>query len=134
MNLRELAVTSYTEYQGSSKEREDEAREAFEKSRDEFLDSVRRSARDALCPDAGTLDWRYTSASNLPDNTEEATALIDPGSPDFLRYRFDYAAGKTAGFELVRPCRHCGQARVDPVSGLLALGALLAAEPEEPRT
>lgn len=122
MNLTELAIATFHEYAAQS---EEGAGEEFEKSRDEFLDAARRCAKDVLCADAEKLDWQYTPGENLPEQVEEATALLEPRSTEYLRYRVDHGT-ETVDLKLVQPCDACGCSRINPVQNLVALGALLS--------
>lgn len=119
MNLIELALTTYTE----SKAQEAETTgEYAEEARREFLQDARNCAARTLAQDAADLDWQYTPASELPDQVEEARALLAPGGPAYLRYRADHGAEKYS-FDLVQP-RHAD--RISPVTGLFHLGQLLS--------
>ncbi|WP_326729024.1 hypothetical protein [Streptomyces phaeochromogenes] len=120
MNLIELALTTYTE---SKAERSEEADYHAEQARTEFLGHARSSAGTNLCKDAADLDWQYVT-EGLPDQMEEARALLVPGRREYLRYRIDNGPG-TVAFELVQPCTACRNDRVSPVTGLFHLGQLL---------
>lgn len=122
MTLIELAVTTYTEYEAKAPA---QAAEMFAQAREEFLTLVRRSVGETLCADAGTLDWQYTPSDGLPEEVEQATALLEPGRPEYLRYRADHGKEIWA-LELVRPCGACGTDRIDIVQSLPRLGQLLA--------
>ncbi|MFD5632410.1 hypothetical protein, partial [Streptomyces sp. NPDC127072] len=103
MSLIELAETSYSEYVGAS---QDEADERYEKQVAEFLSAAHKTAVVRLGPAADELDWTYTSPDDLPDDVEEATAMLAPGRMDWLRYRYDHTS-ESVDFELVTECGTC---------------------------
>ncbi|MFI5880902.1 hypothetical protein [Streptomyces sp. NPDC051554] len=121
MTLIELAVTTYTEHEAQAPV---QAAEMFAQARVEFLALVRRSVAETLCADAEKLDWQYTPSEGLPEEVEQATALLEPGRPEYLRYRADHGKD-TWALELVRPCDACGTERIDSVHNLTRLGQLL---------
>lgn len=122
MKLIELAVTTYTEYEAHAPS---QAAEMFALAREEFLAFVRDSVGRTLCADAGKLDWQYTPSDGLPEEVEQATAPLEAGRPEYLRYRADHGK-ETQALELVRPCEACGTDRIDTVQSLTRLGQLLA--------
>lgn len=122
MKFIELALTTYSEHEAQAPA---EAAEMFAQAREEFLALVRDSVGRALCADAEKLDWQYTPADGLPEEVEQATALLEPGRPEYLRYRADHGKDVRA-LELVRPCDACGVDRIDTVQNLTHLGRLLA--------
>lgn len=125
MNLIDLALTKYTE---SIAERADTADDLDRAAREEFLSHARSSAATNLCQDAAALDWQYVTA-DLPDQVEEARAILALERAEYLRYRIDNAA-ETAALELVQPCLVCRNDRVSPVTSLFHLGQLLNQEDE----
>ncbi|MFI1535482.1 hypothetical protein [Streptomyces anandii] len=122
MTLIELAQITWEEYQAYAAE--DSSKE-FAQAREEFLQAARSTAARTLCADAEKLAWQYTPGKQLPEQAEQATALLEPGRPEYLRFRVDHGA-ETVTFDLVRPCQACGIDRVDEVHGLVDLGRLLA--------
>lgn len=122
MTLIELALTTYTEYEAQVPL---QAAEMLAQAREEFLALVRDSVGRALCADAEKLDWQYTPSEGLPEEVEEATARLELGRPEYLRYRADHGKDIWA-LELVRPCDACGTDRIDQVQDLVHLGRLLA--------
>ncbi|MFE9684124.1 hypothetical protein [Streptomyces sp. NPDC006285] len=123
MNLIELALTTYTE---SNAERADTEDDMAREARAEFLRHARASATTNLCEAAAALDWRYVT-DNLPDDVEEARALLDPVRTEYLRYRVDNAR-EIAALELVQPCAACRTDRISAVTSLFQLGQLLNEE------
>ncbi|MEU6513701.1 hypothetical protein [Streptomyces sp. NPDC046978] len=121
--LAELARSTYEEYESARPEFE---ADNFARACEEFLTTARSAAERTLCEDASALDWTYTPGDQLPDEVEQATALLEPGRPEYLRYRWDHGKEEGYGIELVRPCSACGHDRIDPVNGLLQLGRILA--------
>ncbi|WP_369043419.1 hypothetical protein [Streptomyces sp. Midd1] len=97
----------------------------FDKTRREFIDQAQASADTTLGAAAAGLDWRYTRGSELPEETEEATAFLEAGRPEYLRYRYDHGR-LLATFELVQPCLECKHVRINDVTDLCELGRLLA--------
>ncbi|WP_171108667.1 MULTISPECIES: hypothetical protein [unclassified Streptomyces] len=124
MTLIELAETAYSECLGAT---QDEADERHQEHVEDFLTSARGAARHRLGSAADELDWTYTSPDDLPDDVEEATALLAKGRMDWLRYRYDHATERTT-FELVKQCSTCSHEQADEVDGLVKLGELLAAK------
>lgn len=122
MTLIELAETAYDEYVGAT---QDEADQRREEQVEEFLAAARATAKARLGSAADELDWACTSPDDLPDDVEEATALLAKGRMDWLRYRYDSAA-ESADFEYVRQCSTCGHEEADEVTGLTKFGELLA--------
>lgn len=125
MNLIDLAVTTYTEGGSSA---EDQAAEQAAQEQAQFLKYARGCAGSTLAHAAAELDWQYTAADRLPDQVEEARALLSPGRLEYLRYRMDHHTDPdaTVDLELVQPCWACGQDRISPVASLFQLGQLLA--------
>ncbi|MFJ6540584.1 hypothetical protein ACWDO7_23025 [Streptomyces sp. NPDC003656] len=124
MTLIELAITTY---KATAAEQQERAAENAVTARQEFLSMATGCAQDVLGADAAQLDWRYTAEEALPPEVEEATALLEPGRPEYLRYRVDYTDDGGSAFDLVRPCGTCGHAQIDPVAALADLGRLLSA-------
>ncbi|MFM9473986.1 hypothetical protein ACKI1U_08260 [Streptomyces scabiei] len=126
MNLVQLALTTYTE--GTAIQAE-AAPELAEQARNQFLQYARSHAEHTLSQAARDLVWQYVTVG-LPDEVEEARAVLAAGRPDYLRYRHNHADpdGEVA-FDLVQPCFTCGTDRVSPVRGLFHLGELLHEEP-----
>lgn len=124
LSLIEQAETAYTEYVGASR---DETDERFERESESFLSSARATAKSLLGEAAYELEWTYTLPDDLPEDTQEAVAVLAPGRSEYLRYRYD-ADGDTESFELVQPCSACGHDRINEVTGLTKLGELLAAK------
>ena len=124
MSLIELAQISYEEYLGAT---QDEAEERHEKQVEEFLTAARATAKTRLGSAADELDWMYTSPDDLPDDVEEATAILAKGRMDWLRFRYDHTA-ESADLEYVRQCTTCSHEQADEVTGLTKLGELLAAK------
>lgn len=122
MNVIEAALTSFTEYEAAVPELE---AEEFAASREEFLGFARQCAKKTLSQAAADLDWQYTPADELAESVEQATALLEPGRPEYLRYLVDHGA-ETTSFDLVRPCTACGHSRIDSVDGYITLGRLLS--------
>lgn len=121
--LIELAQISYEEYLSSSQEQIDEQ---HEQQAEDFLKGARATAARLLgAGSAEELEWLYTSPDDLPDDVEEATALLAKGRMDWLRFRYDHAAERGA-FELVKQCSACGHEEAHEVTGLVRLGELLA--------
>ncbi|GAA2929380.1 hypothetical protein [Streptomyces enissocaesilis] len=120
-SLIDLAITSYTEY---AAEAMDQGDEMFEEHRSEFLGAARATAQIRLGA-ATELDWTYTGTMDLPPDTEEATAPLAPGRPEYLRYRWN-ADTEDVTFELVQPCDKCNHSQINEITGLVGLGALLA--------
>lgn len=126
MNLIELALTTYTE--GTAALADPDNGTAAEE-REQFLRYARSHADHALSQAAGELVWQYVT-EGLPDQVEEARAVLAPGRPDYLRYRQDHSTDSVGvSFDLVQPCFSCGTDRVSPVTGLFHLGELLHEEP-----
>ncbi|MDX3170074.1 hypothetical protein PV516_40650 [Streptomyces scabiei] len=126
MNLVQLALATYTE--GTAALADPDSGTAAEE-RERFLQYARSHAAMALSEAAGELVWQYVT-EGLPDQVEEARAVLAPGRPDYLRYRLDHAAESVeVSFDLVQPCFACGTDRVSPVTGLFHLGELLHDEP-----
>lgn len=121
MNIIELALTTYAE---SNAMQADAADDHLEEARAEFLRMARSCASSTLAADAGKLDWQYTPADGLPEDAEEARALLAPGRLEYLRYRIDHAQ-ETVSFALVQPCLACGHDRINDVTSLFHLGQLL---------
>jgi hypothetical protein len=121
MNLIDLALTTYTEYLGAA---EDVAAEQAEQLRDTFLSAARATASARLGSAADQLDWTYTPHGGQAKNTEQATAPLAQGRPEYLRYRYDHDAEDTS-FALVQPCSACGHDRINEIPGLTRLGELL---------
>ncbi|MFJ4787641.1 hypothetical protein [Streptomyces sp. NPDC088794] len=121
MNIIEAALTSFEEHEAAQPAR---AAEEYEHNREKFLRYARRHATRTLSEEAGNLDWQYTPADRLPESVEEATAILEPGRPDYLVYQYDYSR-ETATLKLVQPCTACGSQRVNPVDGYVTLGRLL---------
>ncbi|WP_019060041.1 hypothetical protein [Streptomyces prunicolor] len=132
MKFIELALTTYDEYEAAEPAHAVEMAEMFEQAREEFLVLARRCAGETLCADAGKLDWQYTPSEGLPDEVEQATALLEPGRLEYLRCRADHGK-ETLALELVRPCGACGVDRIDEVQSLTRLGQLLAEDREARR-
>jgi hypothetical protein len=124
MNLIDLALTTFTE---SEAERADTAGDLASEARAEFLKHARSSAANTLCQDAGDLDWQYVT-EDLPDEVEEARALLQPGRPEYLRYRIDHSEGAVA-LELVQPR---AADRISPITSLFHLGQLLTEDRPDP--
>ena len=122
MDIVELALTTYSETKASQAGSIDENAEQW---REEFLGYARRCASDTLSAGAADLDWQYTPEGQLPEDVEEARALLAAGRLDYLRYRLD-PDSETFAFELVQPCLACGDDRVSPVASLFHLGQLLS--------
>ncbi|MEI5522486.1 hypothetical protein WB388_17945 [Streptomyces brasiliscabiei] len=128
MNLVELALTTYSEGTATNAEA---APELAEQARNQFLQYARSHAEHTLSQAAGELVWQYVTVG-LPDEVEEARAVLAAGRPDYLRYRHDPttdSADVEVSFDLVQPCFSCGTDRVSPVRGLFHLGELLHGEP-----
>ncbi|MFJ8006167.1 hypothetical protein [Streptomyces fagopyri] len=121
MTLVDAALTALHEYEGTAGER---ATEEFVAARKQFLEDARECASERLSEAAAALDWQYTPAAGLPEQMEQATALLEPGRLEYLRYRLDMSADQEF-FELVRPCNGCGRNQVDPLGSLVDLGRLL---------
>lgn len=121
MNLIDLALTTYTE--GAAAKAEELADRA-EEAREEFLAFADSCARGVLNSSAESLDWQYVTAG-LPDETEEARAFLVPGRPEYLRYRVSGIDDPQVSFDLVQPCRACGQDRITTVTSLYHLGQIL---------
>jgi hypothetical protein len=124
MTLIEQAETAYAEYVGAT---QDEADERYEQQTEEFLSAARATATVRLGSVASELDWMYTSPDDLPDDVEEATALLAKGRMDWLRFRCSHDAEQVT-FELVKQCGECGHEQADEVTGLTKLGELLASK------
>lgn len=124
MTLIEQAETAYAEFVGAT---QDEADERHEEQVESFLTAARKTAQVRLGSAADELDWTYTSPDDLPDDMEEATALLAKGRMDWLRFRCS-ADGDSVTFELVKQCGECGHEQADEVTGLTRLGELLAAK------
>jgi hypothetical protein len=123
MNLIELALHTYAE---SAADEAASADDIAEQARAAFLDWARRSATANVPEIAGDLTWRYVTKV-LPDQVEEARALLAPGRLEYLRYRVDNRV-ETATLELVQPS---AADRVTPVTSLVHLGKLL--DEQQPR-
>jgi hypothetical protein len=121
MNLIDLALTTYTEYLGAA---EDVAAEQAEQLRDTFLSAARATASARLGSAADQLEWTYTPHGGQQKNTEQATAQLAQGRPEYLRYQYDHDAEDTS-FALVQPCTACGHDRINEIPGLTRLGELL---------
>jgi hypothetical protein len=124
MSLIEVAQISYEEYLAST---QDEIDEQHQKNVEEFLTAARKTAQVRFGSVADGLDWMYTSPDDLPDDVEEATALLAKGRMDWLRFRVA-DEGDRVTFELVHQCSECGHERAHEVDGLVKLGELLAAK------
>lgn len=124
MTLIEQAETAYAEFVGAT---QDEAGERYGKQVESFLVAARKTAQVRLGSAAGELDWMYTSPDDLPDDMEEATALLAKGRMDWLRFRCSDGGDKVT-FELVKQCGECSHEQADEVTGLTRLGELLAAK------
>jgi hypothetical protein len=127
MNLIELALTTYTE--GTAAEAERDAEYAAE-ARAELLRFARACASSTLSTDAADLDWQCTT-EGLPEEVEEARAVLAAGRPEYLRYRVDHQASPDVevSFDLVQPCLACGHDRIAKVTSLFHLGQLLHQDP-----
>ncbi|MDX3150465.1 hypothetical protein PV413_23860 [Streptomyces scabiei] len=126
MNLVQLALATYTE--GTAALADPDNGTAAE-GRERFLQYARAYAQDILSEAAGELVWQYVT-EGLPDEMEEARAVLASGRPDYLRYRVDHSTDSVeVAFDLVQPCFACGTDRVSPVTGLFHLGELLHEEP-----
>ncbi|QFR00753.1 hypothetical protein F9278_36370 [Streptomyces phaeolivaceus] len=126
MNLIELALATYTEGTASLTDPD-----AVAQDRERFLQYARSHADETLSQAAGELVWQYVT-EGLPDQVEEARAVLAAGRPDYLRYRHDPSTDSVdaeVSFDLVQPCLACGEDRVSPVRGLFHLGELLHEEP-----
>lgn len=124
MTLIEQAETAYAEFVGAT---QDESDEHYQKQVESFLTAVRKTAQVRLGSAADELDWMYTSPDDLPDDMEEATALLAKGRMDWLRFRCS-ADGDSVTFELVKQCGECSHEQADEVTSLTTLGELLAAK------
>ncbi|CBG73469.1 hypothetical protein SCAB_64661 [Streptomyces scabiei 87.22] len=126
MNLVQLALATFTE--GTAALADPDNGTAAEE-RERFLQYARSHAAMTLSEAAGELVWQYVT-EGLPDQVEEARAVLAPGRPDYLRYRLDHSVESVeVAFDLVQPCFACGTDRVSPVTGLFHLGELLHQEP-----
>jgi hypothetical protein len=129
MNLIEHALTTYTE--GTAAQAERDAEHAVE-AREELLRFARACAGSTLCADAASLDWQCTT-EGLPEQVEEARAVLVPGRPDYLRYRIEHDSPDCeVSFDLVRPCLACGHDRISKVTSLFHLGQLLHEAEQHP--
>lgn len=124
MTLIEQAETAYAEYVGAT---QDEADERYEEQTAEFLSAAHATAKARLGSAADELEWTYTSPDDLPDDVEEATALLAKGRMDWLRFRCT-TDGESVTFELVKQCRECSNEQADEVTSLTTLGELLASK------
>lgn len=124
LSITDLAAIAFMEL---TDEAERQGDEMFAQYRDEFLACARAMSLKVLGEEASRqLDWTYTGTTDLPADTDQATALIDEG-PAYLRYRV--FAGEEVSFELVQPCDSCKHERINGVSSLASLGGLLEATP-----
>lgn len=117
MNLAELALTTFTE---AKADRADTEADLAAEARSEFLQQARKSAAVNVCQDAADLDWQYVTGG-LPDQVEEARAILAPGRVEYLRYRIDESA-ETVALELVQPR---AADRITAITSLFQLGMLL---------
>ncbi|MGW5736964.1 MULTISPECIES: hypothetical protein [Streptomyces] len=117
MNLIELALSAYAQRTAELSEGADDV---ATQARAAFLDEAHKSAEVNVSDIAADLTWQYVTAG-LPDQVEEARALLSPGRLEYLRYRVDWSA-ETAALELVQPR---AADRVSPVTSLVHLGQLL---------
>ncbi|MCI3277563.1 hypothetical protein [Streptomyces cylindrosporus] len=129
MTLIELAVAAHAEYEAEAPR---QLAEIAEETRAEFLCFARGSAKAVLGEEFEELKWQYSTGPDLPDETEEATAHLEPGRPEYLRYRIDHSKEKTeVRLELVQPCSSCRRDRITRIDSLITLGQLLAEGGEE---
>lgn len=124
MSLIEAAQISYEEHLAADQDALDEQ---HQKNVEEFLTAARKTAQVRLGSSADGLDWMYTSPDDLPDDVEEAVALLAKGRMDWLRFRVA-DEGDRVTFELVHQCSECSHERASEVHGLVQLGELLAAK------
>ncbi|MEU7597526.1 DUF6195 family protein [Streptomyces sp. NPDC039022] len=121
MTVAGLASLAFSKLTAAAEAQGDEM---FDKHRDEFLGFARGTARMTLGEEAAALlDWQYTGTAELPEGVEQATARLDEGRSEYLRYRV--TDGDESTFVLVQPCGACGREQVDEVGGLAHLGGLL---------
>lgn len=121
MSLIEAAQVSYAEHLGAT---QDQLDKQHEQHIENFLKAARGAAHARLGSAADELDWNYTSPDDLPDDVEEATALLAKGRWDWLRYRAEDDFERTT-FQLVKQCSTCGHEEAHEVDGLVRLGELL---------
>jgi hypothetical protein len=121
LTVTDLAGIAFRKYETEAMDQGDAL---FDQQRDEFLSCARATAASTLGKEAAEqLDWVYTGTADLPPDTEQATALLD-GGPNYIRYRYT-SDDEAASFELVQPCGSCHRDRIDEVTSLIKLGALL---------
>lgn len=124
MTLIEAAQITYEEYLDAT---QDQLDEQHEQQVEAFLGAARATAKVRLGSAADELDWTYTSPDDLPEDVEEATALLAKGRMDWLRFRCA-DGGENVTLELVKQCSACGHEQANEVTGLVKLGELLAAK------
>ncbi|MCX5601560.1 hypothetical protein OOK29_25760 [Streptomyces phaeochromogenes] len=125
MNLIDLATAAFAE---SSASADIDAAEQAAEAEARFLKYARGCVRKTLDEAAADLlDWQYIPADRLPDQIEEARALLTPGRLEYLRYRVNHSADAEY-LDLVQPCRACDNDGISPVTSLVHLGQLLNEE------
>ncbi|MEU4172148.1 hypothetical protein AB0F46_35355 [Streptomyces sp. NPDC026665] len=124
MNIIDIALAEFAEMKAMEA---DAASDYAEEAEREFLKAARSCADRTLAPAAADLDWQYVPADALPEQVEEARAVLVPGRPEYLRYRVEHSDDTgVISLDLVEP----GQAdRISPVTSLSRLGQLLTPAP-----
>ena len=122
MSLIDIALKAHAEQEADAPQR---VAAMLEEARAEFLAMVRASVRLTLGAEFDALQWQYTTGPELPEEIEQATAQLEPGRPEYLRYRINHSK-ETIALELVQPCTACGHDRITAVSSAADLGRLLA--------
>lgn len=122
MSLIEAAAAAYADRLAATQGQLDEQHEQEIKN---FLNAAQMTAEARLGTVAAGLDWIYTSPDDVEDGVQEATALLEKGRWDWLRFQVSNE-GDNVTFELVKQCNHCGHEEAHEVDGLARLGELLA--------
>ncbi|MEV7466214.1 DUF6195 family protein [Streptomyces kronopolitis] len=121
LTVVDLASLAFTKWESEGEAKGDEM---FEQHREEFLTFARGKARSVLGEEAAEqLDWQYTGTLDLPADTEQATASLGEGRPEYLRYRV--VDGDEVALALVQPCGSCGHDQINELRDLIHLGGLL---------
>lgn len=122
MSLIEAASAAYADQLAATQGQLDEQ---HQKNIVDFLADAQRTAEARLGTSAAELDWMYTSPDDLEDDVEEATAILEKGRWEWLRFRVA-DMGDRVTFELVRQCSTCSHEEAHEVDNLVRLGELLA--------
>ncbi|MEU9149163.1 DUF6195 family protein [Streptomyces sp. NPDC048417] len=121
-----LIAAARAAYTGRTVESDAQRAENEAKAASEFIADAHRCARDILGEAADVLSWDYTPWDRSPKDTEEATAVLDPGHHHSFALRYSRMTEPTeVAFALLATCVTCGCHTVNEVSSLAHLGQLL---------